>query len=361
MRPVARLRLKYLNSFYDRHGRLRSYLRRPGRKAIALPGPPGSPEFMSAYQATIAGETAPPMQIGESRTTPGTVAALTVNYFNSMAFQNLAPETKRTRRNILERFREKYGTLNIAKLGPLHLEKMVAAKAATPAAARNFLNTIRAMLQFAVEIGFLSHNPAVHVKRVKIRTDGYRTWTEEDISAFEERHPIGTRARLAFALLLFTGQRRSDVLQLGPQHLREEVIYLRRQQKTGVGLQLPVHPGLKVVLDASPSEHLTFLTTSFGRPFTPAGFTNWFRECCNQAGLAKGTSAHGLRKAACRRLAEAGCSENVIAAISGHKSLKEVQRYTAAANQLRLAQQGIHAVQKEFPETATRTPSYKPR
>jgi hypothetical protein len=120
MRPVARLRLKYVNSFYDRHGRLRSYLRRPGRKAIALPGPPGSPEFMSAYQAAIAGETAPPMQIGESRTTPGTVAALTVNYFNSMAFQNLAPETKRTRRNILERFREKYGDFLIAKLGPLH-------------------------------------------------------------------------------------------------------------------------------------------------------------------------------------------------------------------------------------------------
>jgi integrase len=316
---------------------------------------------MTAYQAALAGETAPPMQIGESRITPGTVAALTVSYFNSMAFQNLAPETKRTRRNILERFREKYGNLPIAKLGPLHLETMVAAKAATPAAARNFLNTIRAMLQFAVEIGILPHNPAIRVKRVKIRTDGYRTWTEEDIAAFEARHPIGTRPRLAFALLLFTGQRRSDVLQLGPQHLRDGVLHLRRQQKTGVGLQLPVLPRLKFVLDASPSEHLTFLTTSLGRPFSPAGFTNWFRECCDQAGLPKGTSAHGLRKATCRRLAEAGCSENVIAAISGHKSLKEVQRYTAAANQLRLAQQGMDAVQREFSETATRTSSNKPR
>jgi integrase len=151
-----------------------------------------------------------------------------------------------------------------------------------------------------------------------------------------------------FCLGVVSGQRRSDVVQLGPQHLRDGVLHLRRQQKTGTGLQIPVHPELKVVLEATPSEHLTFLTTFHGRPFTPAGFTNWFRECCNQAGLPNGTSAHGLRKATCRRLAEAGCSENVIAAISGHKSLKEVQRYTAAANQLRLAQQGMDAVRREF-------------
>jgi integrase len=137
------------------------------------------------------------------------------------------------------------------------------------------------------------------------------------------------------------------------------VLY-RRQQKTGTHLEIPVLAELKAALDATPSDQLTFLTTASGRPFTPAGFTNWFRECCDQAGLPKGISAHGLRKATCRRLAEAGCSENVIAAISGHKSLKEVQRYTAAANQLKLARQGMEAMRKSFSETTKRTSIHKP-
>ena len=114
------------------------------------------------------------------------------------------------------------------------------------------------------------------------------------------------------------------------------------------------------LMTVTPSDHLTFLTTRNGSPFTPAGFTNWFREVCNEAGLPKGTSAHGLRKAACRRLAEAGCSANVIAAVSGHRSLHEVQRYTAAADQLRMARAGIEAMPESFPATIKRTSTYKP-
>jgi len=357
---MTRIRLQYVNSFRDRHGQLRHYFRRPGCKSVALPGLPGSAEFMESYQAALAGDTAPRAEIGASRTRPGTIAALTVQYFNSISFQNLAAETKRTRRNILERFRADHGDKRVALLQRAHIEKMVLAKVATPASARNFLNTIRAMLQFAVDTGIRADNPTIGVKRVKIKTDGYRTWTEDDIAAFEARHPVGTRARLAFGLLLYTAQRRSDVVQMGRQHVRDRVLYLRQQQKTGTPLAIPLHPELQAVLDATPSNHLTFLTTASGKPFTAAGFTNWFRDCCNVAGLPKGTSAHGLRKAACRRLAESGCSENEIAAISGHKDWKEVKRYTSAANQLQMARQGMDAVRAAFPATAKRTSVHKP-
>ena len=357
---MTHLRLRYVNAFRDRHGRLRHYFRRPGCKAVALPGLPGAVEFMEAYQVALAGEAAPRIEIGASRTKPGTIAALTVAYFNSLAFHDLAPETKRTRRNILERFRTEHGDKRIALLQRSHIEKMVLAKAPTPAAARNFLNTVSSLLQFAVDTDIRPDNPAIGVKRVKIKTDGYRTWTEDDIAAFEERHPVGTRARLALSLLLYTAQRRSDIVQMGRQHVRDGILHLR-QQKTGVSLAIPVHPTLQAVLEATSSEHLTFLTTHGGSPFTAAGFTNWFRECCNEAGLAKGISAHGLRKATCRRLAEAGCSANVIAAISGHKSLNEIQRYTAAADQLRMAQAGMKAMGKVFPATTKRTSSYKPK
>lgn len=356
---MTRIRLKHVNAFRDRHGRLRHYFRKPGCKCVALPGLAGSAEFMDAYQAALSGETATRVEIGSRRTKPGTIAALTVAYFGSYSFQGGAPETRRTRRNILERFRVEHGHRQVATLQRSHVEKMVAAKAGTPSSARNFLNTLRAMMQFAVDIGMRSDNPAVGVKRVKIKTDGYRTWGEDDIAQFEAKHEVGSRARLALALLLYTGQRRSDVVKMGRQHIRNGVLQLK-QQKTGTALTIPIHPALQAVIDATLSDHLTYLTTRSGSAFSAAGFTNWFRDMCNEAGLPKGTSAHGLRKATCRRLAEAGCSASVIAAISGHKSLNEVQRYTAAADQLRMAQSGMEAMENAFPETVNRTSIYKP-
>lgn len=118
----------------------------------------------------------------------------------------------------------------------------------------------------------------------------------------------------------------------------------RLQQKTKAKLTIPIHRDLQAVLDTTPSQHLTFVTTSHDQGFTPAGFGGWFRTACDEAGLPKGCSVHGLRKAACRRLAEAGCSANVIASISGHRTLKEVARYTAAADQERLANAAICAL-----------------
>jgi integrase len=206
-------------------------------------------------------------------------------------------------------------------------------------------------MQHCITAGLRTDDPTHGIRGAKIKTDGYRTWTEADIEAFEAQHPVGSRARLALALLLYTAQRRSDVVRMGRQHVRHGALSVR-QQKTGRALEIPVHPALQTVLDATPSHHLTFLTTQGGKPFSPAGFTNWFRDVCNEAGLPRGTSAHGLRKAACRRLAEAGCSANLIAAVSGHRSLREVQRYTEAADQARMARSAMEAV--------TRTSSVKP-
>jgi integrase len=221
-----------------------------------------------------------------------------------------------------------------------HIRRLIAAKTETPAAANNLLRMIRILTRFAVEEGWRLDDPALAVRRVRSRSAGFHTWTEEEIAAFEARWPLGTRERLAFALLLFTGQRRSDVIRMGRQHVRGTTIDVV-QGKTGTHLALPLHPALRDALAARPSNHLTFLVTRDGAPFTAAGFTNWFRLSCNAAGLPKGCSPHGLRKAAARRLAEAGCSANEIAAVTGHKTLSEVARYTRAADQERLAETAI--------------------
>jgi integrase len=130
-------------------------------------------------------------------------------------------------------------------------------------------------------------------------------------------------------------QWRGDVIGMGPQHIRDGLLHVQ-QSKTGARLRLPIAPILQAVIDAAPIEHLTFLTTGSGKPFTAAGFGNWFRDVCNEAGL-HGFSAHGLRKAGCRRLADAGCSTHEIAAWSGHRTLSEVAHYTRAADQAAMA------------------------
>jgi integrase len=140
---------------------------------------------------------------------------------------------------------------------------------------------------------------------------------------------------LALALLLYTGQRRGDVVLLGRQHIRSEVLSLT-QHKTGARVLIPVLPELRHVLDASELGDLTLLVTSFGRPFTPAGFGGWFRRRCNEAGL-RGLSAHGLRKAAATRLANHGATAHELMAWFGWSTLREAERYTRTADRERLA------------------------
>ncbi len=329
---------QYVHSFVDRHGKPRFYFRRSGFKRMPLPGLPWSPEFMAAYEAAIA--KTPRVDIGSSRTVAGTVNAVVIGYFGSAAFHNLAPASRRQYRDILERFRREHGDKRIGTLERRNVMAMLDAKSGTPGAARDFLRCLRVVIRYAMNIGLRAEDPTIGIRVAQPKTDGWHTWTEDDIATFEARYPINSKPRLALALLLFTGQRRADVIRLGPQHARDGVLSVR-QQKTGAALAIPVTAALATVLEATPKSHLTFLVTDRGEPFQPATFTKWFGRCCDAAGLPKGCSAHGLRKAACRRLAEAGCSANEIAAISGHASLREVERYTRAADQARMARNAV--------------------
>lgn len=290
---------------------------------------------------------------------PGALAAAVAAYLGSTAFSGLAEATKRDRRRILERFRESYGELNFAGIERKHVEKMLAAKAGNPHAAKSFLKALRGLMSVALLAGLRETDPTAGL-RVKVRASphGFRTWTEDEIAKFEAFHPIGSRARLAFALLLFTGQRRGDVIRMGRQHIKGRLLTVR-QNKTGVVVDIPLHTELRAILAASSIDHMTFLTTATGKPFTGCSFTNWFGGICRDAGLPIGLSAHGLRKAMCRRLAEAGCTVHQIAAISGHATLKEVARYTKAADQRRMAIAAMEAISRTS-ETNLLAPANKP-
>ena len=345
---MAIVRLRYVNKFTDRHGTVRIYYRPPGCSGTPLPGPVGSPAFMEAYNAAIA--AARPRSKAGLPIKTGTLAALAISYFNSTGFNEKRAETKRSEPGIINRLVEKYGRGLVDKLEPGDVQRIIDKKAGTPSAARNLLNAFRVLGAHAIKLGWRTTDPTVGVTRPKIRTPGYKTWDEDHIAAYRKRYSIGSRERLAIELLLNTGQRRGDVVLMGCQHVSDGILYVR-QEKTGAEVFIPILPSLKAAIDALPERNMTFLVTADGKPYTAAGFGNWFRDCCRGVpNLPKGLSAHGLRKATCRRLAEAGRSANEIAAITGHRTLRMVARYTEAADWRRMASAAMAGMYKSFEE-----------
>ena len=303
---------------------------------------------MRQYASAVEGVKARRSELGASRTKPGSFNALGVSYYRSPEFRGLKPSTQTLRRNLIERFRAAHGDKPLKGLGRRHISEIIGSKANTPEAANNLLKALRHMLDLAVAQDMISVNPAANVKRYRSRGEGFHPWTEEEIALFQARHPLDTKAGLAFALLLYTAQRgRSDVTRMGWQHVSEAVISGKRrkaiavrQEKTDEPLLIPLHPKLLKALSAVPRSNLTFLMTERAAPFTGAGFGNWFRDRCNEAGLPH-CSAHGLRKAATRRVIEAGGSNEHAKAMTGIRSDKTLAIYKRGADQRLLAGQAL--------------------
>lgn len=340
---MTTLTLKYIHSYKDRHGKRRNFFRKGALKKIPLPGLVGSKEFMDAYQAALEGSERK-RQIGVDSCKAGSMSALISAYYQSIQFKQLKPSSKRSYTNILERLREATANLPVASLQPNHIRKALDARADRPGAARSFYGRLRVLMSFAVERGYRADNPMANIKRPKVSTEGFHTWDEKQLRQFESHFPIGTKPRLAFDLLLYTAQRRSDVVRMGPQDVREDAIFVN-QKKTGTKLLIPIHKSLALSLSAKPSGHLSFLVTEYGKPFSEAGFTSWFRDQVTKAGLPLECKPHGLRKAAARRLAEAGCTAHEIMAITGHRSIKEVDTYTRKAGLDSLGRKAISRLQ----------------
>ena len=340
------IHLRYVDRFVDRHGHVRHYFRRPGGKRIPLPGLPGSKEFMASYKAALAEEDAPAAE-PKTRGEPGTFSRLATQYFASPEFLRLRIRTQYVYRLVIERFLAEHGHRLVAEMRRDDVKKIMALKAATPGSANDLLKKIRTLIKFANDSGWRTDDPTLRIKTFPEQE--FHTWTEDEIAQYEKRWPIGSRERTAFALHLYTGQRRSDVAHMAWPDLAGNAINVV-QAKTGARLTIPLHPNLSAALRAWPRKHVVILTTAFNKPFSDAGYGNMMAGAIAAAGLPDRCVLHGLRKAAARRLAEAGCTEKEIAAVTGHTTLKEVARYTRAADQRRLAAGAVAKLTEQKPD-----------
>lgn len=329
-----------VTEYRDRHGRNRYRWRKKGFKPHSFRCQPGTPEFMEEYRACV---EQLPIKVAP-RAKPGSFDDLVTRFYASVAWRNLKPITQSTYRNIIESFRAKHGSKPVSMMKPVHLDAIFAKIAEDrPGAAINLRKTLKRLLGYAVKIGMVKSNAADHTDPIRSRSDGFHCWTEADITTFRAHHALGTKPRLAMELLLWTGQRRQDVVGMGWGDVKDGRIHVR-QEKTGKKLWIKMAPQLIVALDAMPEERGgLFLTTQFGKAYTAAGFGNWFREQCDKAGLTD-CSAHGLRKAIARRAAELLATNQQLKALGGWSGDSEVGIYTASADQKGLADSVIDAV-----------------
>jgi len=334
---VAVLKLKYVNEYRDRTGKLRRYFRRGGKTLGALPGEIASEEFMSAYQGFLAGDT----PVKRTAKIPGSLGLLITEYYGARPFLNLKPSSRQIYRYVLEPLAKAHGH-RTAMMTHKNAAKIIQEIGATrPGMANLTKSVLQKLMKYAVKAGWPDDNPIIGIEPFKRGT--HHTWTEGELKAFETAWPLGTRQRLAYALLLYTGQRVGDVAKMVRADISDGTLHVI-QQKTGAELYLPVLPELEQAMRAGPAKGLSLIGTENGQPMSRAALSHMMRAAIRDAGLSAKCVSHGLRKAAMRRLAEHGATGKQIAAVSGHKTLREIERYTAAADQKRLAKDATDKV-----------------
>lgn len=282
---------------------------------------------------------------GPARTLgPGSVAAVAAAYKASPDFKGLAARTRHYYTGHLDLICRDWGRLPIAGIRRKHVLALRDKHAETPAKANLIVTVLRILLAFAIELEEITNNPARDIKKLKTG-EGHQAWPAEAIDRFLE--VASPMMALALKLGLYTGQREGDCLEMTWRDYDGEWIYVA-QNKTGTKLQIPVYSELKDALEevrrTSPVMSTYILTTGTGKPYSGSHFRRHFAKVLKAAGLT-GLTFHGLRYTAAANLAEIGCSLKEIAAITGHRSLGMIEKYSRDADQRRLAGAVIHRLE----------------
>ena len=337
MDGMPKPRPPHLVSERSRHGALLWYVRKGHGQRIRLREPFGSDPFWAEYRAALEGA---PQATAAGKAAPQSFAWAINRYRASAAWGALSKASRKQRDAIYKSLEKTIGREPLGRITETTIDNSMNARRDRPHSANNFLKAMRGFYAWAAGDGKLvGSDPTRSAHMLKGQNDaiGFHTWTSDELAKFEAQWPLGTRARLAFDLLLYTGLRRGNVVKLGRQHVRDGLITIRTE-KTGTVVCLPIPPVLAASIDATKTGDLTYLVTRNGTPFVKEGFGNWFGEVCRAAGCPG--SAHGLRKAGASRAAENGASERQLMAVFGWTNGDMARHYTEAADRKRLSVQG---------------------
>ena len=336
MGAMPRPRPPYLSHEVTRHGNSVWYLRRGGKR-IRLRAEYGTLDFDAEYQAAVSSS---PKRPQKAEPAAGTLGWLISRYRETAAWTGFSLATRRQRENILKQVLATAGDKPIAKITTEIIAAGRDRRAKTPFQARHFVDTMRGLFRWAVKAKLVKVDPTIGVDDPLLpKTEGFPVWTEEHVAAYEKRWPIGTRQRVWLDVLIYTGLRRGDAVRFGRQHIRDGVGTIRTE-KTGTEVTLPILPVLAETLAVGPCGDLALIANKTGQPFAKEAFGNAFKDACRSAGVPG--SAHGLRKIAATRAANAGATVAQLEAIFGWSGGRMASLYTRAADRRRLAIEGMH-------------------
>jgi integrase len=334
---MPRPRLPYLYPERNRHGTLVWYVRVGKGPRTRIREPYGTNEFAAAYHAAIAGK---PSQRKLRGSESGSVEWLIDRYRETTRWGQLSPATRRQRENVFKSLVSRSGKTPSDQISRADIQATIDSK--LPASGRHFLQAMRGLFEWAAgNARLVPIDPTAGVKAASRKTDGHHVWSLDECARFEARWPVGTRQRIAFDVLLYTGLRRGDAVTLGHQHIRNGVATIRTE-KTGETVTLPILPPLARSIAAGPTGDLALIAGERGAPMRKESFGTWFRLQCKAAGVPG--SAHGLRKASATRAAEAGATEHELMAMFGWSDPRMAFVYTRKANRARLARDGAEKV-----------------
>jgi integrase len=340
-------RLRYCVFDPDPAGNPRYYVRilRKSRKKIrireAFEAPDGTitPEFMRAYFEALASLEQNASAAAPKAPREKTFNCLCDQYYRSGEFKRFDPRTKADKRGVLDRFcAAGAGNLPYAALRRADVERSRDKRAETPGAADKLVKYLRALFTWAIKKELATINPASGIDKIN-ESEGWHTWSPEEVQAYREHHRIGTKARLALELMLNVGARISDACRIGRQHESNGwlkfVAWKNRNKKSRRTIECPITPDLRAAIDGTETGDLTYLINDLGKAFTIDGLGNKVRDWCDAAGLPQ-CSSHGLRKAAAVILAENGATAPELCAIFGWSKLETAEVYIREAQKRKM-------------------------
>lgn len=349
---------KYVSRFDSQHGTVRYRFRRKGLLGGYFTAELGTEEFRAEYHAFMnPGTTEKPAP--RPRAVPGTIDELVDRYVAVPERLGPSAVTQQKVRAVIEDFRKGRGDRPVRRVTFEAIDKIIAKKMVKTGtgnktkgglhAARKLRKELIRLFDFAVKSELCEKNPVRLSEKVKAPvgapTGGFHSWTEGEIDRFRGHWPLGTRERLAMELLLWTDQRRSDVVKLGKAQIQNGRLPII-QAKGGAELWVAVAPQLLeaiVAMKPADTSPFFFLKTRRGGPFTKESFGSFFKDACVAAGLPHCT-AHGLRKATLRRLADLEASNKMMKSVSGQTRDETLNGYIAKADQKKLADAAITAL-----------------
>jgi len=355
MEPMPRPRPPHLQRQVTRHGKAVWYVRMGKGRRTRIRATFGTPDFDAEYHAAITARPRPP----SSNVAADTLAWLIERYRETPAWLDLSFSTRRQREAILAHIIESAGKPPYAQITRATIVAGRDRRHGTPAQARHFLETMRGLFRWATDAQLVKTNPTAGVADpARPKNSGIPVWTEEQVAAYERRWPLGTRQRVWLDVLLYTGLRRGDAVRLGRQHVRNGAATIKTE-KNDTEVTLPILPVLGETLQAGPCGDLTFIIGANGHPLDKRSFGNQFRKACRAAGVLR--SAHGLRKVAATRAANAGATVAELEAIFGWSGGRMASLYTRAADRRQLARRAMHKLANDertsIPSPLGKTPS----